>query len=59
MLNEVTIKPQEINDYFEKIGSALMNDKQKVSKIVLRPNVSLTDLLQYSIKLNNILQKSK
>ncbi len=41
------IEPQEINPYFQDIDSALVTEKQKAAKLLLRPNVTLTALLQY------------
>jgi tRNA uridine 5-carboxymethylaminomethyl modification enzyme len=41
------IDPQEINPYFQEIDSALVNEKQKAAKLLLRPNVTLSALLQY------------
>lgn len=35
------LEPAEINPYFESIGSALITEKQKLDKIILRPNVGL------------------
>ena len=46
IINEISVEPQEINTYFERINSALIQDKQKLSKIILRPNVSLVELTQ-------------
>ncbi|MBX2932505.1 MAG: tRNA uridine-5-carboxymethylaminomethyl(34) synthesis enzyme MnmG [Chitinophagaceae bacterium] len=48
LLNTVFIEPSAINTYFETIGSAPITEKQKASKIILRPGVSLQDLLPYS-----------
>ena len=52
-LNDVYIEPAEINEYFEKIGSAVMQEKQKASKIILRPGVNLNELLNFSLILKN------
>ena len=35
------LEPAEINPFFEEIGSALISEKQKLDKILLRPNVQL------------------
>lgn len=55
LLNEISIEPQEINGYFEQIGSTLMTDKQKASKIILRPGVSLVEMVKSSKKLQTAL----
>jgi len=47
ILLELNVEPDQINPYFEKIGSALITEKQKASKIILRPNVDLGSLAQY------------
>ena len=47
ILQELNVEPDQINPYFEQIGSALITEKQKASKIILRPNVDLGSLTQY------------
>lgn len=47
ILQELNVEPEQINPYFEQIGSALISEKQKASKIILRPNVDLGSLAQY------------
>jgi tRNA uridine 5-carboxymethylaminomethyl modification enzyme len=44
ILNKTSIEPDCINHFFESIGSAQINEKQKLEKIILRPNVSLPNL---------------
>lgn len=46
ILQEFNIEPDHINNYFERIGSAVISEKQKASKIILRPNVDLPSLMQ-------------
>ncbi len=50
-----SIEPQEINPYFQEIDSALVTEKQKAAKLLLRPNVTLSTLLQYVPRLANAL----
>ncbi|RYY86021.1 MAG: tRNA uridine-5-carboxymethylaminomethyl(34) synthesis enzyme MnmG [Chitinophagaceae bacterium] len=38
------LEPAEINPFFESIGSAAISEKQKLEKIILRPNVQLEDV---------------
>ena len=53
-INQTVINPFEINPYFETINSTPITEKQKASKLVLRPSVSLEEMLQYSKELNNV-----
>jgi tRNA uridine 5-carboxymethylaminomethyl modification enzyme len=41
-LSSTSIAPDDINPFFEEIGSASITEKQKLEKIVLRPNVELS-----------------
>jgi tRNA uridine 5-carboxymethylaminomethyl modification enzyme len=45
VLNSFSLEPDEINHFFETIGSAPLEVKQKASKIILRPNVDLASML--------------
>ncbi|MDE3234348.1 MAG: tRNA uridine-5-carboxymethylaminomethyl(34) synthesis enzyme MnmG [Bacteroidota bacterium] len=56
VLNELFLEPADINPYFEKIQSSLLGEKQKASKVVLRPNVSLNDLMQHCSTLAKALE---
>ena len=56
VLDTTPIDPSEINSYFEQINSAPLGERQKASKIVLRPNVSLASMMQYSQALQQQLQ---
>jgi len=55
ILLEFAIEPDHINPYFETIGSAAISEKQKASKIILRPNVDLPSLMQQLPELGNML----
>jgi tRNA uridine 5-carboxymethylaminomethyl modification enzyme len=46
-LLELSVEPDQVNAYFESIGSAPITEKQKAGKILLRPNVDIQGLLQY------------
>ncbi|MBT9485537.1 tRNA uridine-5-carboxymethylaminomethyl(34) synthesis enzyme MnmG [Sediminibacterium sp.] len=54
-LKNYSVEPAEINEYLTTIQSAAITEKQKASKIILRPNVSLDSLqealpvLKYSL----------
>ncbi len=56
VLETTPIDIEEINPYFQQINSAPLLEKQKASKIILRPNVSLAGMMQYSNSLQNSLK---
>lgn len=47
ILLDFNIEPDHINTFFATIGSAVISEKQKASKIILRPNVDLPSLMQH------------
>ncbi|MGZ3950056.1 MAG: tRNA uridine-5-carboxymethylaminomethyl(34) synthesis enzyme MnmG [Flavisolibacter sp.] len=51
LLAETALEPEEVNPYFEEIGSATITERQKAAKILLRPNVGVHDLVKHSPKL--------
>jgi len=59
-LKQTSIHPDEINPYLEKIGSTTITEKQRLAKIILRPSVSLEDMvhevpvLKEIININNL-----
>jgi tRNA uridine 5-carboxymethylaminomethyl modification enzyme len=55
LLNETSIEPKEINPLFEKINSSKITEKQKIQKILLRPDVELDQLMNELPKLNDSL----
>lgn len=46
LLQDISINPEEINPYFETISSSAISEKQKATKILLRPNVDLPSIMQ-------------
>jgi tRNA uridine 5-carboxymethylaminomethyl modification enzyme len=46
VLKELSIEPEDINNYFDEINSAAITEKQKANKIILRPNVTLPSLIE-------------
>ncbi len=52
VLKDLSVEPNEINPFFEKIRSSLISEKQKAQKILLRPDVALDDLLKELPKLS-------
>ena len=56
LLNSTALEPAEVNPFFDFINSATITEKQKVEKIVLRPNVGLTSMRNYVPKLDQQLK---
>ncbi len=52
ILNEVFIEPSEINIFLNINNSSLLLEKQKAGKLLLRPNISLENLIKESEALN-------
>ena len=61
LLNEMPVTPEEINPFLEKFSSSPVTEKQKLSKILLRPGIELkaiadhlpllkTELKNYSVE---------
>jgi tRNA uridine 5-carboxymethylaminomethyl modification enzyme len=48
ILNNESIEPELINEFLESIESATISEKQKASKLVLRPNISLQQILNHT-----------
>lgn len=44
LLKETSVNPDEVNHFLHNIGSSSISEKQKIEKILLRPDVELTDL---------------
>ncbi len=44
IVKEFAVEPEEINSYFASINSSPLTEKQKVQKILLRPDVELDEL---------------
>ncbi|MBI3139970.1 MAG: tRNA uridine-5-carboxymethylaminomethyl(34) synthesis enzyme MnmG [Sphingobacteriales bacterium] len=55
ILRDLSVEPGEINAWFEEIGSAVISEKQKAEKILLRPSVELSSLAEALPKLKNAL----
>ncbi len=54
-LKEMAVEPDEINSWFEQINSSKITEKQKAQKILLRPDVELTELADVLPKLKEAL----
>ena len=46
VLQDYPVEPADINGFFEQIGSSPIVEKTRAAKLLLRPNVELTDLCQ-------------
>jgi tRNA uridine 5-carboxymethylaminomethyl modification enzyme len=55
VLQEYLVEPDQINSYLASINSALISEKQKAEKILLRPDVELSDLMNQLPQLNDAL----
>ena len=53
---DITIEPEEVNAYFNQIESASLIQKQKASQLLLRPRVTLFDLIKELPKLSILSQ---
>jgi tRNA uridine 5-carboxymethylaminomethyl modification enzyme len=59
VLADFPVEPAEANPYLETIGSALLTEKQKAGKLLLRPNIDLPSLLTAVPRLQAILGKEE
>lgn len=57
LLNEYSVAPEEINPFLEKSHSSPITEKQKLSKILLRPGIELKDLGEYLPRLKSTLSE--
>ncbi len=53
-LNNQTVPPEQVNPYLESVGTSRLERPEKLSRIILRPEVNLHNLL-CSIELHDIL----
>lgn len=44
-LDHFSIEPDQINPFLESIGSTILSERQKAAKLILRPHISLSDML--------------
>ncbi len=50
ILKKSWFEPDHINQYLEKIGSATINEKQKIEKVLLRPGIDIQSLMAVNDK---------
>ncbi len=55
IINDLWLEPEDINPYLETINSSLINEKQKLNKLILRPNAILLDMMKMVSKVQNAL----
>ncbi|HVG43008.1 MAG TPA: tRNA uridine-5-carboxymethylaminomethyl(34) synthesis enzyme MnmG [Chitinophagaceae bacterium] len=48
-----SLLPEDVNPYFETINSSLITEKQKLEKIVLRPNLEVSQLARMVTSVDN------
>jgi len=54
-LNEIALEPEEVNSYLEKVNSAPITEKQKAAKLLLRPDIYVTELIKNIPKIKEAL----
>jgi tRNA uridine 5-carboxymethylaminomethyl modification enzyme len=48
LLNKIKIKPDQVNNYFEKIGTSRLEQTETLTKLTKRPEVKLKDMISES-----------
>jgi tRNA uridine 5-carboxymethylaminomethyl modification enzyme len=51
ILKNITLEPDEINPYFESVQSSPLVNKQRVIQLLLRPSISIIEMINYVPKL--------
>jgi tRNA uridine 5-carboxymethylaminomethyl modification enzyme len=59
IMAEMSVEPSEVNDFLEKIGQTPLKERQKVGKLVLRPDISIENLSAHLPKLQEKLSGFK
>ncbi|GEO09552.1 tRNA uridine-5-carboxymethylaminomethyl(34) synthesis enzyme MnmG [Segetibacter aerophilus] len=54
IMKEYAVEPEEINSYLEQKNSAPLLQKQRLSQLLLRPNVDLKDMISASSRLSSL-----
>lgn len=57
LLTGFVFEPGDINSYLQQTNSAELSSKQKASQLLLRPNVSLAEMIKASPALDSLLNK--
>ena len=45
--NEVSVDPEDINSFFENVGSTPLSQKQKLAQLVLRPGIGAKEMIDH------------
>lgn len=53
-LAQLSVEPAQVNPYLESLGSALIIERQKATKILLRPDVDIFSLMQHLPQLREV-----
>ncbi|HEY5406541.1 MAG TPA: tRNA uridine-5-carboxymethylaminomethyl(34) synthesis enzyme MnmG [Ginsengibacter sp.] len=48
ILNEIKLEPEDINGYLVEVNSSPISHKQKASQLIVRPDINLEGLINYS-----------
>lgn len=56
LLGEISVEPADLNHFLESKGSTPLNQKQKISQLLLRPGIGLLELSEAYPKLSNAIQ---
>ena len=56
LLITLSLEPQETNGFLEGVHSAPLVSKQKAAQVLLRPNISLQNMMEHIPSLKNVLQ---
>jgi tRNA uridine 5-carboxymethylaminomethyl modification enzyme len=48
LMNNVKVKPEQVNNYFEKIGTSKIEQTETLTKLTKRPEVRLNDMISES-----------
>jgi tRNA uridine 5-carboxymethylaminomethyl modification enzyme len=57
VLKSIQLEAGEINGLLEQLGSSLITEKQRLEKILLRPNLQLKDIVQHVPKIREALSE--
>jgi len=56
ILAELTIEPEELNGYLVEKESTPLTQKQKLGQVLLRPNISLEEMIAFSSNVSSALK---
>ncbi|MFN2456755.1 MAG: tRNA uridine-5-carboxymethylaminomethyl(34) synthesis enzyme MnmG [Chitinophagaceae bacterium] len=55
LFKTIALEPEEVNSYLESINSTLITEKQKLEKLLLRPNIDIQHLKETASKVSEAL----